>query len=152
AFASVAGLVADLLSVPRDVAPLVELALGDAAQRFVVRDPAAVDAVAAAVGDVAGRVGFVPILASGGRQPAGDVLLNDVPLNDSPDAPAALRPPLAQSLSSLVRCDLTGLPDQLLGNVLLADTLADARRLAALHPTYRVITRAGELLEPDGTL
>ena len=55
------GLVADLLTVPRDIAPLVELALGDAAQRFVVRDALQVDAVAAAVGDVAGRVGFVPL-------------------------------------------------------------------------------------------
>ena len=36
--------------------------------------------------------------------------------------------------------------------MLLADTLADARWLAALHPGCRVITRAGELLEPDGTL
>jgi chromosome segregation protein len=36
--------------------------------------------------------------------------------------------------------------------VLLADTLADARRLAALHPSCRIIARTGELLEPDGTL
>jgi chromosome segregation protein len=59
---SVLGLVADLLTVPRDVAPLVELALGEAAQRFVVRSPAVVDAVAAAVGEVSGRVGFVPVI------------------------------------------------------------------------------------------
>ena len=44
------------------------------------------------------------------------------------------------------------MPIQLLGRVLLADTLADARWLAALHPTCRIITRTGELLEPDGTL
>ena len=60
---AVVGLVADLLTVPREVAPLVELALGDTAQRFVVRSLEAVDAVAAAVGEVAGRVGFVPLLA-----------------------------------------------------------------------------------------
>ena len=57
-FASVLGLVADLLTVPRNIAPLAELALGDTAQRFVVRSADAVDAVAAAVGEVAGRVGF----------------------------------------------------------------------------------------------
>ncbi len=59
---AILGLVADLLTVPREVAPLVELALGDTAQRFVVRSPEAVDAVAAAVGEVAGRVGFVPLV------------------------------------------------------------------------------------------
>ena len=31
------GLVADLLTVPRDIAPLIDLALGDTSQRFVVR-------------------------------------------------------------------------------------------------------------------
>ncbi|HYH64029.1 MAG TPA: AAA family ATPase, partial [Urbifossiella sp.] len=125
-------LVADLLTVPREVAGLVELALGDAAQRFVVRDPAAVDAVAAAVAGVPGRVGFIPLHApSPGTAVPG---LSPVP-----------------TLASFVRCehpDFAALPDQLLGAVLLADTLADARRL----PGRRVITRAGDLLEPDGTL
>jgi chromosome segregation protein len=54
-----------------------------------------------------------------------------------------------------VICDHPGcaaLPEQLLGRVLLADTLADARRLAVAYPSCRVLTRAGELLEPDGTL
>jgi chromosome segregation protein len=60
ALAGVIGLVADLLTVPHDIAPFVELALGETAQRFIVRDEAAVDAVAAALGDLAGRVGFVP--------------------------------------------------------------------------------------------
>ena len=55
------GLVADLLTVPRDVAAIVELALGYTAQRFVVRAPNVVDAVAATVGEVTGRVGFVPV-------------------------------------------------------------------------------------------
>ena len=150
-FTSVLGLVADLLTVPRDVASLVELALGDTAQRFVVRSPDAVDAVAAAVGEVAGRVGFVPVVASGGRKP---------PDADSAtfatEASGGLRPPLAaDSLAALVTCDhpdCAALPAQLLGRVLLADTLADARWLAALHPGCRVITRTGDLLEPDGTL
>jgi chromosome segregation protein len=44
------------------------------------------------------------------------------------------------------------LPEQLLGRVLLADALADARRLALIHPSYRIVARTGELLEPDGTL
>jgi chromosome segregation protein len=44
------------------------------------------------------------------------------------------------------------LPAQLLGRVLLADTLAEARNLAAHYPGFRVVARTGELLEPDGTL
>jgi chromosome segregation protein len=136
ALAEIAGLVADLLTVPRDLAPAVELALGDAAQRFVVRSADAVDAVAAAVGDVPGRVGFVP-LASGGCEPP-----------DLQYPSGGSHPPLA----ALVSGELPGLADQLLGNVLLADALPDARRLAQLHPGCRVVTRSGELLEPDGTL
>jgi chromosome segregation protein len=140
---SVLGLVADLLTVPRDVAPLVELALGDAAQRFVVRAPALVDAVAAAVGEVSGRVGFVPVLASGGRE---------APVEGEPTG--GLRPPLA-SLAAFVTCehaDCPDLPSQLLGRVLLADSLSEARNLSAHYPGFRVVARTGELLEPDGTL
>ena len=47
--------------IAHEVAPFVELALGDMAQRFVVRDEAAVDTVAAALGTLAGRVGLVPL-------------------------------------------------------------------------------------------
>jgi chromosome segregation protein len=151
-FAEVVGLVADLLTVPRDVAALVELALGDAAQRFVVRDPTAVDRVAAAVGDVAGRVGFIPLAngAAGERRGVSPTC----PIEPRrPDGPTLAQDAL--TLASYVSCDhpdLASLPDQFLGNVTLADSLADARRLAASLPSHRFITRAGELLEPDGTL
>ncbi|VTS01980.1 chromosome segregation protein smc : Chromosome partition protein Smc OS=Rhodopirellula sallentina SM41 GN=smc PE=3 SV=1: SMC_N: SMC_hinge [Gemmata massiliana] len=175
--ALVIGLVADLLTVPREVAPLVELALGDTAQRFVVRSPEVVDAVAAAVGDVTGRVGFVPLgeptppspLPEGkGEQEFGSDLSPPSFLgkgagglgsafNPSPTPPLngeGLTPP-GSSLANFVSCDhpsCAALPAQLLGRVLLADTLADARWLAAVHPAHRIITRTGELLEPDGTL
>ncbi len=171
---AVVGLVADLLTVPREVAPLVELALGDAAQRFVVRSPEAVDAVAAAVGEVAGRVGFIPLLASVfsspsplagegvGASPTGEGLdftrVEVSPLTrleDSPPSPARGEGKDNSSLASFVTCDhpaCAALPAQLLGRVLLADTLADARWLAAIHPSHRIVTKRGELLEPDGTL
>src|SRR5207248_3429541 len=94
---------------------------------------------------------FMPVLASGGREPPVETqseLLGETT--------GGSRPPLASTivLASLVTCDhpeCGTLPVQLLGRVLLADTLADARWLAALHPGCRVITRAGELLEPDDT-
>jgi chromosome segregation protein len=134
ALGNIAGLVADLLNVPHDIAPLVELALGDAALRFVVRSPEEVDAVAAAVGDVPGRVGFLPYQES-----------ENTSSSDS-------RSPTPVSLASEVSSDLPGLPEQLLGNVLLADSLAEASSLHVAHPGCRVVTRTGELLEPDGTL
>ncbi len=161
-FDAVLGMVADLLTVPRDIAPLVELALGDTAQRFVVRSPAAVDALAAAVGEIAGRVGFVPRQESGDReqetgsrrQEAGDRKQETGSEAGGSGLPVSgLLSPV--SLSSRVSCDhpdCAGLPAQLLGHVLLADTLAEARQLSELHPGCRVVTRTGELLEPDGTL
>jgi chromosome segregation protein len=123
------GLVADLLTVPHEIAPLVEIALGDTAQRFVVRSAADVDAVAAAIGEVPGRVGFLPY------QPS---------VTSDPVHPL--------SLASQVFSTLEGLPRQLLGDVILAGSLDVARGLRAQYPDCRVITRAGELLEPDGTL
>ncbi|VTT98162.1 chromosome segregation protein smc : Chromosome partition protein Smc OS=Blastopirellula marina DSM 3645 GN=smc PE=3 SV=1: SMC_N: SMC_hinge [Gemmataceae bacterium] len=185
----VAGLVADLLTVPHEIAPLVELALGDAAQRFVVRSAASVDTVVAAVGDVPGRVGFVPLLASvhsfrpsplageggealragrGGSEAHGEgaspgtaavsaALLHLRAAGETPAVPGkrvqepahdGSRPPLAAWVAS----ELSALPDQLLGNVLIADSLAGARHLAAANPGYRVVSRTGELLELDGTL
>lgn len=145
ALSQVVGLVADLLTVPRDMAPLVELALGDATQRLVVRSPAAVDGIVAAVGDVTGRVGLLPLREHG----AGGPLAHLFHTSQS----AFLSP--RECLASYVQCDhpdLASLPDQLLGTVALVDTLADARRLAAQLPGHRFITRSGTLLEPDGTL
>jgi chromosome segregation protein len=173
----VLGLVADLLTVPRDVSAFVELALGDAAQRFVVRDAAAVDALAAAAANLAGRVGFVAVASAEPKAPApfpksegGGFALEESNgdtargMLDTSAPPSLLGKgagglgsvaPGAGSLAQFVTCEhagCAGLPEQLLGRVLLADTLADARQLAALHPTYRVLARTGELLEPDGAL
>jgi len=162
------GLVADLLTVPREVAPLVELALGETAQRFVVRAGTA-DAVAAAAGEVAGRVGFVPVQRPTPPAPPSLKGRGEAELGESSDVDAArdsFSPfpsgrgaggvgffPFA--LARFVSCehpDAAGLPEQLLGRVLVADTLAHARRLSAEHPECRVVARTGELLEPDGTL
>ena len=127
------GLVADLLTAPRDIAPLVDAVLGDAAQRFVARDADALTSILGALGELPGRVGFVPLL----------------PADPWPRAEVNAR------LAGHVRCDRPGLdalPGQLLGDVLLSTDLADARRLATAHPGNRVVTRAGELVEPDGTV
>jgi chromosome segregation protein len=104
------------------VAPLIDLALGDAAQRFVVRDARALDSVLASLGELPGRVGFIPLSASPSMAIDG------------------------LGASSLVHCDHPGLAHLLLGHVLIVEDRAAAR------PGFRCVTRAGVLLEPDGTV
>src|SRR5262249_34044281 len=62
---AVLGMRADFLAVKREYAPLIALALGDWAQRFVVRD---VDLLMQALGQrdklLAGRVSFMPLVSS----------------------------------------------------------------------------------------
>jgi chromosome segregation protein len=129
------GLVADFLSVPREVAPLIDLALGDAAQKFVVSDAAALDrALAARERPFAGRVSFLPLAPL-------------EPLAEGDETSTADR------WVTCDRPDLAGLPRQLLGNVRIVPDLAVARELAA-DPALRgcrFVTRRGELLDADGT-
>jgi chromosome segregation protein len=134
--ATIVGFVADFLSVPRDVAPLIDLVLGDTAQKFVVRDSERLDRLLAARKEpLSGRVSFLP-------------LLDIDPLEQGDETSTADR---------WVTCDdpeLAGLPRQLLGNVRIVPDLATARVLA-LDPEFqgfRFITKKGELLDTDGTL
>jgi chromosome segregation protein len=125
---AVHGLVADLLTVPREIAPLIDIALGDAAQRFVVRADA-LDAVLAQFADLPGRVGFIPLKSA---------------IDDNSLVP--------NSAANLLSCALPDVPRQLLGDVVIVDDLAAARAAAAEHAGRRFVTRHGELLEPDGTV
>ncbi|HLW63760.1 MAG TPA: chromosome segregation protein SMC [Gemmataceae bacterium] len=135
------GLVADCLTVPRELAPLIDLALGDLAQCFIVRDSAALDAALARLTKpFAGRVGFIPVAA-----PAEHSLL----VVDSTE--------VGQHAELLVHCDrpdLASLPRQLLGKTRLVPDLATARSLACMPESagLRFVTMQGELLEADGTL
>jgi chromosome segregation protein len=132
----VIGLVGDLLTAPREVAHLLDIALGPAAQCVLVRDPAQLaPALAARSQPFAGRVSFLPL---------------------QPDAVAdAADEPLARRADRLVTCDrpdLAALPAQVLGTTWIVPDLATARELSANRPGRRFVTLAGELLEPDGTL
>jgi len=63
-WSTILGMIADFLTVRREYAPLIDLALGDWAQRFVVRD---LDRLLQAVADrpqpFSGRVSFLPLQA-----------------------------------------------------------------------------------------
>ena len=130
------GLVGDLLRAPRDIAALVDVALGDAAQRFVAAADFDITALQAALDGLPGRVGFVPLL----RESAA---ANLPAFGDRP-------PPVP--LAALVQSDCPGLAAQLLGRTFLVATLADALGHAARHPGSRFVTLRGELRDADGTV
>ncbi|MCU0703093.1 MAG: chromosome segregation protein SMC [Fimbriiglobus sp.] len=132
--AAVVGLVGELLSAPRDVAPLIDLALGDAAQRFVVA-AADLDPVAASLTALPGRVGLIPLVPP--APPAADHFDTLTP---------------AASLVSVDRPELAGLPHQLLGHVYIVADLAVARAASARLPHARFVTRHAEVLDADGSL
>lgn len=144
---SIVGLVADLLTVPHDISRFAELALGEAAQRFVIRDAVPIEELVATIGDIPGRVGFIPYREN--REPTPESLNFD----SQPPLPTFTSPfSTAISLASKINCELVGLPHQLLGSVLLANSLQEAQALLITNPGYRIVSRTGELLEPDGTI
>jgi chromosome segregation protein len=167
-WAAVLGMIADFLTVKREYAPLIDIALGEWAQRFIVRD---IDRLAAALGcrrePFAGRVSFLPLAAGGERAGDGTAraelrrnrlvqlsLLSRVrqpgEKNVTPEHPG-----MVAAADQLVSCDhpeLGDLPAQLLGRTLVVRDLATARAIAEHAPGFRLVTLAGELLEPDGTL
>ncbi len=159
---TVLGMVADLLTVRREYAPLIDLALGERAQRFVVRDaPQLHEALAARGQPFSGRVSFLTLSQSAAEHaPAhpnrlmAASRLGQVRMPASPEGLPA-HPGVVVLAEGLVTCDnadLAHLPAQLLGRTLIVRDLESARTIAALTTGYRFVTLRGELLEPDGTL
>jgi chromosome segregation protein len=159
---TVVGMVADLLTVRHEYAPLIDLALGERAQRFVVRDPQQLhEALSRRTGSFSGRVSFLVLSPSQAEQaPAHPNRLMAVsPLGQvrMPASPEGLpaHPGVIALAENLVTCDnpdLANLPGQLLGRTLIVRDLEAARAIAAFTTGYRFVTLRGELLEPDGTL
>jgi chromosome segregation protein len=139
---NVLGLLADFLTVRRDYAPLIDLALGERAQRFLIANGAELDRALQARGEpFSGRVGFLPIAVADGTA-------------ELPPEPPAHRGIVAIA-GRVVRCDdprLTDLPRRLLGRTLIVQDLTSAREIAVLGGGWRCVTLQGELLDADGTL
>ncbi len=159
---TVVGMVADLLTVRREYAPLIDVALGERAQRFVVREAGRLHEALAARGQpFSGRVSFLTLSQSAAEHaPAhpnrliAASRLGQVRMPASPEGLPA-HPGVVGLAESLVTCDnpdLALLPAQLLGRTLIVRDLEAARAVAALTTGYRFVTLRGELLEPDGTL
>jgi len=145
AWTAVIGMVADFLTVPREHAALIDLALADVAQRFLVRDMPGLEAV---LGDrqqpFTSRVSFMPVRPAAQPAPA-----------DNVGAVLAALGGQGVRAADLVRCEapeLAGLPQQLLAGTVVVPDLTTARAIAAQFPNVRLITRQGELLDTDGTL
>jgi chromosome segregation protein len=121
------GMVAELLTVPREWAPLIDIALGESARDFVVPDAESADRLIRELPELAGRVGLLPLVAPERR-----------PLSDGP-------PPLdCLAATGLVTSPIPGLVERLLGNV----AIVERRRPPVAG--VRLVTRTGELIEPDG--
>ncbi|HTU22578.1 MAG TPA: chromosome segregation protein SMC [Gemmataceae bacterium] len=161
---TVLGILAEFLTVRREFAPLIDLALGERAQRFLVRDP---DQLAQALRQrkqpFSSRVSFLPLTVGPasrrseprtGEAPVPPMLLasgkGPLPIKGVPPHPGIIA--LAEQV---VRCDnpeLADLPVQLLAGTLIVHDLTAARTLAPQLPGHRFVTLRGELLEADGTL
>jgi chromosome segregation protein len=155
---TVRGIVADFLTVRRDFAPLIDLALGDRAHRFLVED---VDLLAQALRErdrpFSGRVSFLPLTGTAepasppGRIAEGAHLVLAKPSSSS----APSHPGVIALAEQVVRCDdprMADLPARLLGRTLIVRDVDVARSLAAALAGCRFVTLQGELLEADGTL
>jgi chromosome segregation protein len=154
---TVLGLVADFLTVRREYAPLIDLALGERAQRFLVRDPALLgEALRQLPAPFSGRVSFLPLTAPPAPAPARRRSTPDKAVTREPSAEAG--PPLGHPgvvalAEQVVRCDhpdLADLPPRLLARTLIVRDLTAARALAGTG--WRCVTLHGELLEADGTV
>jgi chromosome segregation protein len=163
---TVVGMIADFISVRREYAPLIDLALGDWSQRFLVRDTDLLaEALSQRTQPFSGRVSFLPLSDSGAaggnavtvRRPNRllETSLHGLAPSPQSSATAPLHPGIVAAAESLVTCEhpeLSDLPYQLLGRTLLVRDLTAAKTIAAQTSGYRFITLQGELLEPDGTL
>lgn len=127
---AILGPVVDFLRAPGELAPLIDLVLGDQAQGLVLREGANLDSVLAALGEIPGRVRLLPL--QGGATTTTE-----------------LHP---QSLARFVYADMPGLAERLLGSVILVESLTEARHLSPTMPGVRWVCRTGEVLEPDGTV
>ena len=132
---AIVGLVGDLLRAPRDIALLVDIALGDVAQRFVAAANVDAAALQVALDVIPGRVSFLPL------RPESAVVLS----------PPGNRPPPVP-LAALVQSDCVGLAGQLLGRTFVVEALTDALAWAAWHPGCRFVTLRGELCDADATV
>lgn len=141
-FRGVLGLVADVIEVPMQWAPLVDAALGAAAQHIVLQDSGVLGALEDGEFRPAGRVGFLSLEELG-------TIADELP------TPFADFPGVLGRLDQFVRVPEEMLPivRVLLGRTWAVEMLTHARQIrAAGARAVRLVTLAGEVLDFDGTV
>ena len=153
---SVLGLVRDLIDVPLEWAPVIEVALGDRAQLIAVTqlDPL-LDYLNRGPAPIEGRVGFVSLQSDGmaiwnGGQDSAEVVDATFPDADFSAFPGVISR-ADRVVSGLARAE--GLIERILGDTWIVDSLDHARNLLKQAPAKcRVVTLQGELLSSEGRL
>ena len=146
AFAEVRGLVADFIQAGVELAPLVDVALGDVAQYVLVDGDKLIEQVSLGAYRPSARVGFVRL----GRQS-----------RQSPAAPPPVDSRFELQRGVIGRADrlvevapeMTAIVHALLRDTWFVEDLATALSLQDLAGAgHRYVTRAGQVLEADGTV
>jgi chromosome segregation protein len=141
---NILGMVADFLTVKREYAALIDLALGEKAQRFLVRDrDQLVESLTASGQSFSGRVSFLPLETKSTTAASS----NHYDMMGHPGFVAR-----ADQVVTCERAEMGDLPGQLLGQTVIVRDLAAARSLAVQAPGCRFVTLQREVLEADGTL
>lgn len=155
-WATVRGLVADVLTVRREYAPLIDLALSERAEHFLVESSDDLNrALAQRKQAFSSRVTFLPVPAAADMEP--EPAVTSVATSPRSELLGWLPhlPGLVALAERVVRCDEPGLehlPVHLLGRTLIVRDLAAARFIARELHGCRYVTLRGEVLESDGTL
>jgi len=143
AFAEVRGLVADFIQAGVELAPLVDVALGDVAQYVLVDGGKLIEQISLGAYRPSARVGFVRV----NRQPAA--------LPPPVDSRLELQRGVIGRADRLVEVapEMTAIVHGLLRDTWFVEDLATALSLEeAAGAGRRYVTRAGQVLEPDGTV
>jgi chromosome segregation protein len=158
-FHGVRGLLADVFQVSVEVAPLVEIALGQTAQHVVaVRSQELLDYLRTDSNRLAGRVGFVWLDNENNNEDNGVGSLyraKEHVKTPDPFTGAFTGEGVLGRADRFVEtaAEFAPLAERLLGRTWFVETLAQAVALAATAgPGLSYVTLAGDLLEPDGTL
>lgn len=137
------GLVADSLRVRREYSHLIEIALGDHAQRFLAENRKEILTALTKEKQIPpGRVGFLFPEKSAANE-------------DETALSIVKHPGLVAKASHLAICEhkkFIGLPDRLLGKTLIVRDLESAFQLASKLPDHRFVTLAGEMLDEFGSV
>ncbi|CAH1197883.1 Chromosome partition protein Smc [Paenibacillus plantiphilus] len=139
------GAVAELVRVPEKVELAVETALGGALQHVVMHDERSARAAIAFLKQrQLGRATFLPLDVIRGR---------NIPEQDK--RVIAGIEGFVGVAADLVTCDSAykSIVDNLLGNVIIAETLEQANRIAAkCHYRFRVVTLEGDVVNAGGSM